>query len=132
MSAGWTAPDDIAARVRRRWDDGSLLRAYANGDPFDPIEVPLRGPKPSQVGDDIAAARDWVAALDIGRRNDSRYTLQWQTIGGRQIGRNRLPVRAVVSSIEQALALLGVATLARRFDELLALAQHHPRVREWV
>jgi len=132
MSVGWTTPDDIAARVRRRWDDGSLLRAYANGDPLDPIEVPLRGPKPSRVGDDIAAARDWVAALDAGRRDDGRYTLQWQLIGGRQIGRNRLPVRAVVSSIEQAWALLGVATLVRRFDELLALAHQHPRVREWV
>ncbi|MGH3531204.1 MAG: Wadjet anti-phage system protein JetD domain-containing protein [Mycobacterium sp.] len=132
MSAGWTTPDDIAARVRRRWDDGSLLRAYANGDPFDPIEVPLRGPKPSQVGDDIAAARDWVAALDAGRRGDARYTLQWQSIGGRQIGRNRLPVRAVVCSIEQAWALLGVASLVRRFDELLALTRQHPRVREWV
>ena len=132
MSAGWTTPDDIAARVRRRWDDGSLLRAYANGDPFDPIEVTLRGPKPSQVGDDIAAARDWVTALDTGRRDDSRYALQWQSIGGRQIGRNRLPVRAVVSSTEQAWALLGVAALVRRFDELLTLAHQHPRVREWV
>ncbi|KZS81628.1 hypothetical protein A4G29_19005 [Mycobacterium kansasii] len=132
MSAGWTKPDDIAARVRRRWDDGSLLRAYANGDPFDPIEVPLRGPTPSQVGDDIAAARDWVAALDAGGRDGRRYTLQWQSIGGRRIGRNQLPVRAVVSSIEQACALLGVATLVRRFDELLALAHQHPRVREWV
>lgn len=132
MSAGWTTPDDIAARVRRRWDDGSLLRAYANGDAFVPIEVPLRGPKPSQVGDDIAAARAWVAALDSGRRDDGRYSLQWQSIGGRQIGRNRLPVRAVVSSIEQAWALLGVGSLVRRFDELLALAHQHPRVREWV
>jgi hypothetical protein len=130
--AGWTTPDDVAARVRRRWDDGSLLRAHANGDPFDPIEVPLRGPKPSQVGDDIAAARDWVAALDAGRRDDRRYTLQWQSIGGRQIGRNRLPIRAVVSSIEQAGALLGVTILVRRFDELLALAHQYPRVREWV
>jgi len=132
MTAGWTTPDDIAARVRRRWDDGSLLRAYANGDPFDPIEVPLRGPKPSQVGDDIAAARSWVAALDAGRRDDRRYTLQWQSIGGRQIGRNRLPIRAAVSSFEQAWALLGVATSVRHFDDLLALAQRHRRVREWV
>ena len=132
MSAGWTTPDDIAAKVRRRWDDGSLLRAYANGDPFDPIDVPLRGPKPSEVGDDIAVARDWVAALDDGRRDDGRYSLQWQSIGGRQIGRNRLPVRAVVSSIEQAWALMGVGSLVRRFDELLALADQHPRVREWV
>jgi hypothetical protein len=132
MSAGWTTPEDIAARVKRRWDDGSLLRAHANGAPFDPIEVPLRGPRPSQVGDDIAASREWVAALDAGRRDDGRYTLQWQAIGGRQIGRNRLPIRAVVSSNEQAWALLGVTTLVRRFDELLALAHQHPRVREWV
>ncbi len=132
MSAGWTTPDDIAAKVRRRWDDGSLLLAYANGDPFDPIAVPLRGPKPSEIGDDIAVARDWVAALDDGRRDDGRYSLHWQSIGGRQIGRNRLPVRAVVSSIEQAWALLGVGSLVRRFDELLALAHQHPRVREWV
>ncbi len=132
MSAGWTTPDDIAARVRRRWDDGSLLRAHARGDPFAPIEVPLRGPKPSQVGDDVAAARDWVAALDAGSRDDRRYTLQWQSIGGRRIGRNRLPARAVVSCVEQAWALLGVTALVRRYDDILALAQQHPPVREWV
>jgi hypothetical protein len=132
VSAGWTTPDDIAARVRRRWHDGSLLRAYANGEPFDPIEVPLRGPRPSQIGDDIATAREWVAALDAGRRDDRRYTLQWQSIGGRQIGRNRLPVRAVVSSTEQAWALLGVTTAVRCFDELLALAHQYLQVRQWI
>lgn len=132
MSAAWTTPADIAARVKRRWDDGSLLRAHANGDPFQTIEVPLRGPKPSQVGDDIAAAREWVAALDAGRRDDTRYALRWQSIGGRQIGRNLLPVRAVVSSIEQACALLAVTTTVRRFDELLALTDPHPRVRDWI
>lgn len=132
MSSGWTTPDDIAARVRRRWDDGSLLRGYAKGDPFDPIEVPLRGPKPSEIGDNIAAARQWVADLDAGRRNDGRYTLEWRSIGGRQIGRNRLPVRAVVSSIEQAWAILGVATTVRDLDQILALADQHPPVREWI
>lgn len=132
MTAPWTTPQDIAARVRRCWDDGSLLRAHANGDSFDPIDVPLRGPTASQVGDDLAAAREWVATLDAGRRDDGRYTLQWQSIGGRRIGRNQLPVRAVVSSIEQASALLGVTNAMRRFDELLALAHPHPRVRQWV
>lgn len=63
-----------------------------------------------------------MAALDAGRRDDSRYVLQWQSIGGRQIGRNLLPLRAVVSSIEQVWALLGVTTIVRRFDDLLALA----------
>jgi hypothetical protein len=132
VSAPWTTPDDIAARVRRRWDDGSLLRAYTVGGHFDPIGVVLRGPTPSQVGDDIATARAWVAALDAGRRDDSRYTLQWQSIGGRQIGRNRLPVRAIVSTIDQAWALLGVTAAVRRFDQLLALVQEHPQLRQWI
>ncbi len=128
----WTTASDIVAKVRRRWDDGSLLRAYAEGLPFVPIEVPLRGPKPSQVGDDIAGVREWITDLDAGRRDDSRYTLVWQSIGGRQIGRNQIPVRAVVSGFAQAWALLGVASTVRRFDELLAMVHGHPPVRGWV
>ena len=130
--AGWATPEDIAAKVKRRWDDGSLLRHHAGGGPFEPIEVPLRGPTASQIGDDITAVRDWVAALDSGRRDDRRYSLVWQSIGGRQIGRNRVPVRAVVSSGEQAWALLGTAPAVRRFDALLDSAQGHPAVRRWI
>jgi len=128
----WTTPEDIAAKVRRRWDDGSLLRARAGAEPFDAIEIPLRGPAPSQIGEDLAAAGTWVAALDAGRRDDRRYTLQWHSVGGRKIGRNQLPSRAVVSTLEQAVALLNVTASVRRFDEILALAQQHPRVREWI
>lgn len=130
--AGWTTPEDIAAKLRRRWDDGSLLRGYADGESFDPIEVPLRGPKPVQIGDDVAAVRAWVAGLDAGRRDGARYGLEWKSVGGRQIGRNRLPVRAVVSSYEQAWALLGVAAAVRRFGELMVLAQQRPRIRQWI
>lgn len=132
MGSAWTTPADIAAAVRRRWDDGALLRGHAGGAPFEPIEIPLRGPKPSQIGDDVAAARDWVAALDAGRRDDRRYALHWQDVGGRHIGRNRLPVRAVVTTAGQAWTLLGVAGEVRRFDELLQSVHRHPRVREWV
>jgi hypothetical protein len=132
MSTAWSTPDDIAAKVRRRWADGTLLRAYALGDPFEPVELRLRGPRPSQVGDDLDAARAWVARLDAGRRDDRRYTLEWGEIGGRQIGRNRVPTRAVVSSFDQAWALLGTAGEVRRFDSILALVERHPAVRCWV
>jgi hypothetical protein len=132
VSTSWTTPEDIAAKVRRRWDDGSLLRGYAHGEPFEPIEVSLRGPKPVQIGDDIAAARNWVAALVAGHRGETRYVLEWKSVGGRQIGRNSVPVRAMVSSHEQAWALLGVSAVVRRFDELLALARQYPRIREWI
>lgn len=132
MSKGWTTPADIAAKVRRRWDDGSLLRSHATGVPFEAIEVPLRGPKASEIGEDLSAVRDWIANLDAGRRDDRRYSLQWQSVGGRHIGRNELPTRAAVSSLTQAWALLGVREPVQRYDEILAVVEGHPAARAWV
>lgn len=132
MSARWTTPDEIAARVRRRWSDGSLLQAYAGGAPFPVIEVPLRGPRAAELGDDLDAVRAWVARLEAGGRDDARYTLEWTTIGGRHFGRNRIPARAVVAAYDQAWALLGVGTDVRRFSSLLALVAGVEPVRAWV
>ncbi|PRC42307.1 hypothetical protein C6A85_000000111180 [Mycobacterium sp. ITM-2017-0098] len=124
--------EDIVARLRRRWDDGSLLTGHANGEPFEPVEVPLRGPTPASIGDDIAAVREWVVALDAGRHGDSRYELEWKSVGGRKFGRNNLPARAVIRRRDQAWALLGVAGAVRRFDGLLGEASGQPRVRAWI
>lgn len=132
MSRAWTTSGDIAAKVRRRWDDGTLLRSYALGEPFPVIDLPLAGPRPSEIGDDLGAVREWVALLDAGRRDDRRYALTWQAIGGRRIGRNTVPARAVVTSFDQAWALLGVREHVRRFDALLAVVADHAAVLRWV
>lgn len=128
----WTGPDAIVAKVKRRWTDGLLLRAYIAGDPFPVVEVPLRGPKASEIGDDVGAVQDWVARLDAGRRDDARYSLDWTAIGGRHFGRNRLPSRAIVSRFDQAWTLLGVGTTVRRFEEILRLVDSETPVRAWV
>jgi hypothetical protein len=130
--ATWTRPTDIRARVRRRWDDGSLLRAYAAGEPFPVIEVPLRGPRVSEIGVDLGAVQDWSAALESGRHEDRHYTLSYSDVGGRLIGRNQLPRHATVSSYEHAWALLGVTAQVGRCDEVLQLTAVEPVVRAWV
>jgi hypothetical protein len=94
--------------------------------------VPLRGPRPSEIGDDLGAVREWVALLDSGRRDDRRYSLVWRAIGGRSIGRNDVPARAIVSTFDQAWALLGAVESVRRFDDVLELADGHQAVRSWV
>lgn len=132
MTRGWTTPHDITAAVRRRWDDGSLLRSHASAVSVQPIDLPLRGPRPSQIGDDLNAVREWIAALEAGSRAGTRYELRWQQVGGRRIGRNELPARAVISSLEQAWALLGVSGSVRRFDEILAMAHGRQAVLAWV
>lgn len=128
----WTTPEDIATRVRRRWTDGSLLRAFAAGEPLDMIEVPVRGPTASQIGDDLLTVKSWIARLDAGRRSDRHYSLEWASVGGRHFGRNLLPSRARVSTFEQAWALLGVGAEVGHFEKILALASANQRVRAWV
>lgn len=132
MSGSWTTPADIAAKVRRRWDDGTLLRSYALDESFPVIDIPLSGPKPSEIGDDIGAVREWIARLDAGRHGDRRYALTWQAIGGRRIGRNNVPARAVVTSFDQGWSLLGVHDEVRRFDEILGLVGGRPAMVSWV
>lgn len=132
MSTLWTEPADIVRRVRRSWDNGSLLRAYADRQPFTPIGLPIRGPRPSQIGDDLTAVREWIVRLDAGRRDDRRYLLDWSDVGGRSIGRNRLPSRARVTSWDQAWTLLGVSAEVRRYDAALLTAEAAPAVRAWV
>lgn len=132
MSTPWTTPEQIRGRVQRRWQDGTLLRAYAAGEPFPTIEVPLRGPKASQIGDDLAAVQDWIAALEQGHRDQQRYTLSYVAVGGRLIGRNEIPSRAIVSTYDQAWSLLGAGAQVRRFDQILALAGQVEQARTWM
>ena len=37
----WTTPEDIAAQVSRRWEDGSLLTARLSGEALFPMKLRL-------------------------------------------------------------------------------------------
>jgi hypothetical protein len=128
----WTSPSDVAAVVRRRWEDQALLRAYAAGDPFPTIDVPLRGPRAAEIGADLRKVQTWAASLETASRNGQRYDLTYAEVGGRLIGRNRLPARVVVSAYSQAWVILGVHAEVSRYDELLTGAIVEPTIRSWA
>jgi hypothetical protein len=128
----WTTVGDIRRKVKSRWDDGSLLQAHAAGAPFPDVDVPIRRPRPSEVGDRLGEVQAWVATLTAGSRSARHYTLQLTPIGGRLIGRNELPSRAIVTSYDQAWALLDVGPQVAVYDEVLASAEPVPAIREWV
>lgn len=132
MSRVWTTSADLQAKVRRRWEDGSLLRALAAGEPFVELDLPVRGPAPADVGDDLEAVRRWVAELETGSAGGRRYELAFVPIGGRHVGRNSVPGRAVVRSYDQAWRLLGVASQVAAYRRLLDLSADLPAVRNWV
>src|SRR5690606_29611593 len=73
--ARWTKVADITAAVRRRWDDGTLLRSFAQQEPFPRIEVPLRGPSAADLGEHFDEARSWSHGVRTASRDGRAYDI---------------------------------------------------------
>jgi hypothetical protein len=108
------------------------LRSLAGGGAFPIIDVPLRGPRPAELGDDLSAVRSWIASLQGDSHDGRHYELRYTEVGGRLIGRNRLPSRAVVSTYAQAWSLLSVGREITHFQGILADCAAEPAILAWV
>lgn len=127
----WATPEMVREKVHRRWVDGTLLRAFARGEALIPLEVPLGPPRAAEIGGRFGEVQDWMAALEAGSRDGSRYTLRYTAVGGRRVGRNQIPTHAVVTRFDQAWALLGVRSQVSVFEQMLAEAPD-AAVADWL
>lgn len=134
MQRQWTSPADIEARLRRHWDSGLLLTAHAKGEDCPVLDIPLRGPNASEIGNDLDRVREWVRALEEGAavRGKTRYELTRRQVGGRVVGRNMLPSRARVDAYDQVWTVLRVHEQVAAFDGVLATVAGCRDATRWV
>lgn len=131
--ADWTSVSDLKAAVKRRWNDGGLLAAYAARAPFPSISLPVRGPRVSEIGARFEEVRRWREALVRGSAGGAAYELVEEVVGGRMAGRNAVPTRALVATYGQAWRLLGVQAEVATFAQLLELVRAEaPELQDWV
>lgn len=131
---GWTTPAQIAERIRRIWERGDLLR-YELGVNRFPIELPLKRPDTSALSERFAEVRAWIRTLEDGSktRRGFGYEIEWSEINHRVLGTNRVPLRAVVPTSDDALRLIGARREAARFaDAAAATLEQFPELREWI
>ena len=125
----WTSPADVREVVRRKWP--SLLTAFMTGEPWAPLDVPLRGPGPAEIGERLAEVQDWAADWERAGRGPLR--VEYKKIGGRLVGTNQIPSRAWLDGYVQAWELLGTRREVRKLTELAELAKAEcPRVVSWL
>lgn len=125
----WSTPCDIRNRVRRDWDNGRILAAMLGGEPVFPLRIPLRKPNTHALSGHFEAARQWVAELTAA----AGFQLEWREFNHRQLGRNRIPVAAIVASERDGLALIGKLRDAAQFRMLAAtLSEIYPALAPWL
>lgn len=131
----WTTPEDIRKRIQREWDNGRILAAMQGEEAVFPLRIPLRRPDSKALAEQFEAARLWIAALSAMDKEQagSGCRLEWQEVAHRQLGRNRIPVAAIVESEKDGLALIEKQSDTDRFRELAAtVAAAFPVLAPWM
>lgn len=118
----WTTFADLRAVLERRLRTGTWLRAYAEGVEWQPVSLPIKGPKADELLDRLDEARRWMADLQrecAGSARRPGLRMEHRAVANRRLGRNEVPARAWVDSYDVLFGLLGVRSEVRRLDGLL-------------
>jgi len=60
----WTEFGQLVSVLRKRWDTGRYLRAYAASEPWEPLALPVKGPTAAEFLDHFDAARRWATDFE--------------------------------------------------------------------
>lgn len=110
----WTTPAELKAQVLRLWEKGELLRATVTPAMRWPVRLSLKAPDSADIAERFEAVRAWVGAI----AEIPRVRIEWRERNHRVQGMQRLPAAVWLDSLEDALALIGKETQARRFERL--------------
>src|SRR5882724_1541537 len=110
----WTMPDELVSQLSRLWERGELLRASVAGEQLFPKQLRLRRPTARDIGARFDEVRQWIRALEEGSRAHG-YTLEFEEVVHRQLGRNRVPGLVLVPTEADALRIIGKTKAAERF-----------------
>ncbi|MCX9158561.1 DUF3322 domain-containing protein [Niveibacterium sp. 24ML] len=125
----WTSPADLRAQIQRLWDRGDLLRASVSSAMAWPLRLSLKAPSAADLSGRFEAVRDWVRVL----AEMPRVRIEWREWKHRVQGMQRLPAAVWLDSLQDALALIGKAHPAQRFDVLWQqTASAQPALLAWL
>ena len=135
MKKAWGTPGDIRSQLQRKWNSGQILSAMITGDPVFPLRIPLKHPTAEATGNQFDEVRQWIAALSSHCKGEtgSGFGLEWRETSHRQLGKNRLPVAAIIETEQDALALIGKQKQAEQFRTLAnTTITAFPELKDWL
>jgi hypothetical protein len=130
----WTTPADIVGHLEHLWQRGQLPASAETAGLSFPLSLRCHGPKPPELADRYDEVRRWVRSLAAASRpaGGRGYDIEWAEINHRQLGRNRLPWRIIVPTLDDALHLIDRhAEAACALDLATVTAARFPALADW-
>jgi hypothetical protein len=104
VTPAWTQLADAVTRAGVIWTRGAPLAAVAADTHFEPVRVPIKGPRSTERGAHYDALRGW---LDMWRKAPAQLRIEWRTVNDRVLGTLTLPVAAYIDTLEDLARILG-------------------------
>jgi hypothetical protein len=126
----WTQVDQLVGTLRKRWDTGQYLKGYLAGEPWQPVELPVKGPTVAELLDQLDQARVWLKRFE---QQAGKFNIEYKVLQTRQLGANRIPSRLRIESFAQLCAVLGTQSDVETVEELRAQTRAAiPVLTSWV
>jgi hypothetical protein len=110
----WSTPADLRAQVQRLWDRGDLLRAAVSDAVSWPLRLSLKAPGAADLSDRFEAVREWLSTV----AETPHCRVEWREWNHRVQGTQRLPAAVWLDTLQDALAFIGKARQAQRFEAM--------------
>lgn len=127
------SPEKIAKKAERKYR--AVLRAHLSGEPLFPMMFPV-----GRLSKSLVERRQQIDELRQHSREQrgQGYTLEWQTVNRRDLGKQSTPRQVVIESLDDYLAIvrrrteythftLDVERIRRRFPDLEAWLYANPQ-----
>ncbi|MDO5062234.1 MAG: DUF2220 family protein [Peptostreptococcaceae bacterium] len=137
----WTDFHDIKAKLEKKWTSGEILRNIIEEKGLFPDKIKITGPNSNELSLEFEKAIQWIKKLKDKEKSKLGYgySLEEKEINFRIVGRNPIPVYAVIETTEDALKLLNKNAEAKLFQnicrEFFEQWRTHPnfeRLKEWL
>jgi hypothetical protein len=136
MADQWSSVSDVILVLQKRWDRGIYLKAFAAGEPWVAVVVPVRAPQNKDYKASFNAVLDWEAAFrkaSVDRTCRERFSVDLRTLRGANLGANDVPCKVRVETFEQLCDLLGTHKAVAELQRLLALTEEElPGLTAWA
>ncbi|KAF5037099.1 hypothetical protein DSECCO2_568220 [anaerobic digester metagenome] len=131
----WSKPDDIKKKIEYSWIKGDILRHCLLKDDLFPLVIKLNSPSSNELNLYFSDVINWITQLK--EREKSKvgfgYELIERETNYRVIGKNSIPIHAVIHSLEDATRVLHKQKEVKLFAEnTQSLLQRWQSLQEWI
>jgi len=128
-------PSEIHSKALRQWNNGRVLRAWLGQEELFPFSIPLGRPTAGSLLKDFPRVGGWKESLENQCKchMGSGYRIEYREINHRQMGRQRLPLKAVFDEPVELIAFIGKQREFQRFARLARdIRGRFPSLKSWI